>query len=76
MTYKELKQFTEGKCFPLCGKNQDGENIIIQHRTEKCSYGEKTWKRNYYQVTTAQHNGWTRINLIWEDGTHDEIYQK
>ena len=76
MTYQYLMARTYGKPMPLAGKNIDGENVIIEHRTEKWSYGEESWERNYFQVTTAQHNGWTRINLLFEDGSHEELYQK
>lgn len=76
MTYAELKKLTEGKTLPLTAKNEDGENQIISHGTDKWTYAEETWNRNFFKITTAQHNGWTRINLIYEDGATEELYQK
>lgn len=68
MTYKKLKELTNGKQLPVAGVNEDGENVIIQHRTAR--------ERNYFRLTTAQHNGWTRVNIIYEDGSTEELYQK
>lgn len=69
MTYQELKELTKGQTLPLSGKNTSGENVIIEHRIPKQG-------QQYFQLTTAQHNGWTRINYIYEDGSTDELYSK
>ena len=76
MTYAELQKLTDGKKLPLCAKNDDGENVIIEHRIDHWSYGEQEWERPYYLLTTAQNNGWTRINHIYADGSMDELYQR
>ena len=68
MTFNELAWFTKGANFPAAAVNADGENVIIR-MGEDC--GEK-----FFEVTTAQHNGWTRINYIWEDGTREEMFKK
>ena len=64
MTYQELSRLCKGKRLPICGTNEDGENIIIE---QGCGF---------FKLTTAQHNGWTRINYICRDGSSDELYKK
>jgi len=53
---------------PIGGRNSDNE-IIIVSAGEDC--GE-----SFYRLTTAQHNGWIRINTYWESGTTEETYRK
>lgn len=31
---------------------------------------------NYITIETLQHNGWTRINTYWADGTTEETYKR
>ncbi len=62
MTYELLENLCKNKTFPLCGKNPDGCNIIIEK-------GE-----DFFTVSTLQKNGWTRINTYWKDGTVEEEY--
>lgn len=64
MTYDELKWFTNGANFPAAAVNADGENVIIERGTD------------FFKVTTVQHNGWTRINYIWEDDTREETFKR
>ena len=68
MTYQELKNLTDGKQLPIAGKNEDGENVIVSHG--------KIGDRKYYKLTTAQSNGWTRYNYVYEDGDTEESYAK
>ena len=67
MTYQELHQMCNSKQLPIVAKNEDGENVIIEQGCDK---------ENFFKLTTAQSNGWTRINLIYEGGSSDELYQK
>ena len=30
----------------------------------------------YFRLTTAQHNNWCRINIIYENGSTEEWYEK
>ena len=76
MTYQELKTLTEGKDFPICGKNEDGENVIIRHRTDIIRYRDEEWDRNYFHLMTAQDNGWMRHNIIHENGSTEEFYER
>lgn len=68
LDYSEIKKLTEGREFPITAKNEDGENVIIE-----IGYvdGEML-----FAVTTAQTNGWLRINTYWADGTIEETYKK
>ena len=68
MSYSEIKKLTEGMEFPITAKNEDGENVIIE-----IGYvdGEML-----FTLTTAQSNGWMRINTYWSDGTIEETYKK
>ena len=76
MTYHELKTLTEGKTFPICGKNEDGENVIITHSTDIIRYNGMEWERPYFHTLTAQTNGWTRHNYIFENGSSEEFYER
>ena len=64
MTFAQLQRITEGRHFPIAGQNNDGENIIIAKGN------------GFYKLTTAQHNGWNRIELIYENGTIEEHYER
>ena len=54
---------------PLCGKNVDGENVIIEQ-------GKEPGSGNFFRLTTAQDNGWTRINILYENGDREEFFRK
>ena len=64
MTYKELRRLCFGKRLPIVATNADGENIIIEAG------------KGFYRLTTAQHNGWCRIDTVYADGTSEEIYTR
>ena len=68
MTYSEIKKLTADKKFPLTAKNENGENVIIE-----IGYVEGEM---IFTVTTAQTNGWLRVNTYWPDGTVEETYKK
>ena len=76
MTYANLKKLTEGHDLPLASTNEHGENVIIEHFVDRWNYEDLNWERPHFRISTAQHNGWTRINFIYEDGAHDELYKK
>lgn len=67
--FETLKQETQGYEFPLFGENEDGEGQTIE-------VGADAEMGQFFRVTTFQHNGWTRINIYYEDGTTEEIYKK
>ena len=69
MTYQELTNLCKGETLPWCAKNEDGENVIISHGCDKQA-------GNYFKLQTAQHNGWTRLNHIYEDGSSEESYER
>lgn len=68
MTYKELEQMTEGTHLPLAGENEHGEVVIIEEG--------KVDEERVFRVTTAQHNGWVRINYFYKDGSVEEMFDK
>lgn len=69
MTYQELEQIIEGRTLPLAARNADDENVIIEQ-------GEEQGFGRYFRLSTAQHNGWTRVNYIYENGSTEEHYAR
>ena len=67
--YDYLDLIKEFNCedFPVAGVNEDGEHAIIEHYN-----GDDP----YFKITTLQHNGWTRINYYYEDGSREELYER
>lgn len=76
MTYIKLERLTANKNFPLAGVNSDGENVIIEKGVDKWTYQNEGLEREFFKLTTAQHNGFTRINFYYDDGQVDEFYTK
>ena len=68
MDFNELMILAEDKGRVFTAQNENGENMVI-------SYDYNGGDR-YFRVETAQHNGWTRINYIWEDGTREEMFKR
>lgn len=67
-TFEQLKQETQGMEFPLYGENENEESQIIE-------IGTNEELGRFFRLTTFQHNGWTRINIYYEDGTVEEIFE-
>ena len=53
---------------PVMGTNDNDEVIIISKGSVD---GNK-----YYEIQTAQNNGWVRINCYYEDGQADETFER
>lgn len=68
MDFQELMELAEDKARVFAAVNQYGENMVI-------SYDYNGGDR-YFRVETAQHNGWTRINYVFENGTREELFKK
>ena len=64
MTYDLIKNICGKKTFPICGKNPDGCNVVI----DKCE--------DCYTIETFQKNGWVRVETYHKDGTVEETYTK
>lgn len=48
---------------PFDGMNENMEQVSISIAKERID------------VVTYQHNGWTRRNVYWRDGTREELYE-
>lgn len=66
--FNKLKRETKGKKFPLFGKNEDGEATIIYHGVSD--------NEEFFKTTTAQSNGWIRVNIYYADGSCEELYER
>ena len=66
--YCDLMKLTKGKELPLATTNADGESVIVEQGT--CEIG------HFFKLTTAQDNGWLRINIYYETGESEELYKK
>ena len=69
MDYKTLDELLKGRMFPVVAVNENNENVIVVSGVNK-------YMGEFYRVTTAQKNGWCRINTYYEDGTCEEEYTK
>lgn len=49
--------------FPFFGENENLEETMISVCKERID------------VVTFQHNGWTRRDVYWRDGTREELYE-
>lgn len=49
---------------PFFGENTEGESVIIGITHDSIA------------VDTFQKNGWCRRNVLWRDGTTEELYSK
>lgn len=74
MTYREIKSLCMGRHLPIAATNEDGENVIIEQGSERWTYENEKWERHFFKLSTAQHNGWTRINMYFDDNQTDEFY--
>lgn len=66
MTFEELDELTKNYDSLIHATNQDGEDVIIQWNKD----------RTIFTTTTAQSNGWLRINRYHKDGSYEEEYKK
>ena len=74
MTYEDILELIEDTGYtiddlPLTSVNDDGENIIVDR--EDTEDGQIVLK-----LSTAQDNGWMRVNYFWPDGTTEEMYER
>ena len=67
-TFEKLKKETQGYSFPLYGETEDGEDQIIEVGADK-EMGQ------FFRVTTYQSNDWIRVNIYYEDGTTEELFE-
>ena len=67
MTYQEIATATASHQLPMAATNEHGENVTIEHRHFE--------NKRCFKLTTAQHNGWTRYNMIFENGNREEFYR-
>lgn len=49
--------------FPFSGRNEQMEEVTISIAKDRID------------VVTFQHNGWTRRNVYWRDGTREELFE-
>lgn len=66
--YGILAHRTAGKTMPLTFENSQGENAIV-------SSGVNDGVR-YFEIKTAQKNGWIAVSTYYEDGTAEETYER
>lgn len=76
MTFQELQRICDGKNLPICAKNEDGENVIIERGCDKWAYDGQSWERHFFKLQTAQANGWTRFDFIFDDGATETFYSR
>ena len=87
MTYARLRFFFKdhfetiarkdgnGEALLLAAKNEYGENVVITHGTQESIIDGKAYFENFFKIATAQHNGWTRYNMVFENGHMEESYR-
>lgn len=72
MRYIDIKKFVEATNagLPCLFNNDCGEYGILSQGRDKETH------LHFYKLQTRQENGWVRINIYWEDGTVEEMYEK
>lgn len=68
MTYQEIATATASHQLPIAATNEHGENVTIEHRHFE--------NKRCFKLTTAQHNGWCRIDCIYDDGLLETTYRR
>lgn len=68
MDYLALLKLSENNPPPTGALNELNENVIIESGCNEMG--------KFFRLTTCQHNGWMRINYIYEDGSNEELYEK
>lgn len=68
MDYLALLKLTEDNPPPTGALNELNEDVIIESGCNEMG--------KFFRLTTCQHNGWMRINYIYEDGSREELYEK
>lgn len=70
MSYEDVKQIVKnfGSTLPANGTDEDGNVVIVSEGKDECGH--------FYEVQTAQENGWIRVNVFYEDGTVTETFTK
>ena len=68
MTYAEIKKLYGDAVIPYFGMHIGGEKFLVSH--------EENDNGKYYKFKTFQHNGWIRINIYYENGDYEELYEK
>ena len=70
MSYVELKKQIEDAGFnlPCSAVNSDGEFILIEE-------GNTETKEHYYRLTTVQDNNRIRVNIYYEDGSSEQLFE-
>lgn len=70
-SFKDIEALVEmGFGLPLCGTNDEGETVLIQHGRTEEGLGRS------FHIETFQKNGWSCIHTYWEDGTKEERFKK
>lgn len=68
MTYNTIKNFVETNNHSGIYQNDSGELVSIRYKSDEDG--------NRFKILTYQNNGWTRINIYWQNGTIEEYYHK
>ena len=67
MTYWDIKRVVQGKA-PTIVENECLENVILEEGRDD--------EGHFYRLTTAQGNGWCRVDHYYETGLITESYEK
>lgn len=61
---KLMKELGREHGMPFLGRNEEDESVVIWIFKDRIS------------VQTLQKNGWLRTNILWADGTREELFDK
>lgn len=67
--YGILARRTAGKTMPLTYENSRGENAIVTSGVTEDGV-------KFFEIKTAQKNGWIAVSTYYEDGTAEETFEK
>ncbi len=71
MDYQDIDRTVKDMGYQLpCKATNDKDEIMIVEK------GVDKHRQKFYKIRTVQKNKWIRTDIYYEDGSHDELYDR